>query len=276
MKKVILFHKDLPRVNKATISIVEKLSKYFSVTKVTDPQKITKGYELLVAVGGDGTIMRGARAAAPLNIPILGVNMGKLGFMSEITEKQFGSAIKKFMSCDHHVDERMMISATIKRSGKVIKRTIALNDIVVSKNGIARLIGFSLSVDGKMVRDHKADGIIISTPTGSTAYNLSAGGPIVDPIYPLFIISAICPHSLSDRPIVIGARRDLELVQVSVKITRMPGDGGSVLLTADGQEVIPLKDNDEIIIEEAPFKTKFIRLKRYDFYKVLREKLGWA
>lgn len=275
MKKAILFHNDLPRVNKAVVAISKQLSKYYSVTKVIDPKKITKGYDMLVAVGGDGTVMRGARSAAPLNIPILGVNMGKLGFMSEITEKQFGLALKKIISCDHHMDERMMISATIKRAGKAIKKTYALNDIVVSKNGIARLIGFSLSVDGQMIRDHKADGIIISTPTGSTAYNLSAGGPIVNPVYPLFIISAICPHSLSDRPLVIGARRDLELVRISIKVTRMPGDGGSVLLTADGQEVVPLKDKDEVIIEEAPFKTKFIRIKRYDFFKVLREKLGW-
>ena len=176
----------------------------------------------------------------------------------------------------YELDERMMISAEIFRKNRKFAQRIALNDVVISKSGIARLIKFNVRIDGEVVREHKADGIIISTPTGSTAYNVSVGGPIVYPIYPMFIISAICPHSMSDRPLVVSARRDLELVEVEINIEQMPGEGGGVLLTADGQEVMTLKAGDRIKFKEAPFKTKFIRLKKYNFFKVLREKLGWV
>jgi NAD+ kinase len=170
----------------------------------------------------------------------------------------------------------MMIRAEIVRGGRRIGSAAALNDVVISKSGIARLIKFSVFVDGELMREHNADGIIVATPTGSTAYNVSVGGPIVYPIYPMFIVSAICPHSMSDRPLVIPARKDLELMEIRIKLLKTPGEGGGVLLTADGQEVIPLKAGDEIVFREAPFKAKFVRLKRYDFFKVLREKLNWT
>ncbi len=231
---------------------------------------------MIIAVGGDGPILRLARSASPSGIPILRVTLGKIGFLSEVRLKETASAISKILSGNYKMDERMMIRAEIFRGGRKIGSAVALNDVVISKSGIARLIEFSVFIDGELMRQHNADGIIISTPTGSTAYNVSVGGPIVYPIYPMFIISAICPHSMSDRPLVIPARRDLELVEVKVKILKTPGEGGKVLLTADGQDVIPLKADDEIVLKEAPFKTKFIRLKRYNFFKVLRKKLNWA
>jgi len=230
----------------------------------------------MIAVGGDGTILRGARDAALVGLPILGVNLGKIGFLSEIKLNEVNSAMSKILSGRYELDERMMIQAELYRKGKKMASGVALNDFVISKSGIARLIKFSVSVDGEVIREHNADGIIISTPTGSTAYNISVGGPIVYPIYPLFIVSAICPHSMSDRPLVISARRDLKLVEIKVIIKEMPGQGGGVLMTADGQKVIPLKANDEVVFKEAPFKTKFIRLRKFHFFMVLREKLNWT
>jgi NAD+ kinase len=276
MEKVVLFYKRDKKITAAARTIQKILKKKFKVTLLESHSKLKRKYDLMVAVGGDGTILKGARAASPSGIPILGVNLGKIGFLSEIRLNETAAAISKILSGSYKMDERMMIKAEIFRGGRKIGSTAALNDIVISKSGIARLIRFSVSIDGELMRQHNADGVIISTPTGSTAYNVSVGGPIVYPIYPMFIISAICPHSMSDRPLVIPARRDLQLVEIKVRILQTPGEGGGVLLTADGQEVIPLKAEDEIVLREAPFKTKFIRLKRYNFFKVLRKKLNWA
>lgn len=276
MEKVVLFYKKDPKITAATITIQKALRKRYKVTLMESHLKCKGKYDLMVAVGGDGTILRGARTASPAGIPILGVNLGRIGFLSEIKLNGINVAISKVFSGRYKLDERMMLKAEIFRGKKRIASTAALNDIVISKSGIARLVKFSVFVDGELMRQHNADGIIVSTPTGSTAYNVSVGGPIVYPIYPMFIVSAICPHSMSDRPLVIPARRDLQLVEIKIKILQTPGEGGQVLLTSDGQEVVPLKAEDEIIIKEAPFKAKFIRLKGYNFFKVLREKLNWV
>lgn len=277
MQRVVIFYKKEDNRTAAAASRVRSLIKRkCSVRMLESSSRLQGQYDLMIAVGGDGTILRAARVAAPLGLPILGVNLGKIGFLSEIKLGDVRRAFAKILSQDYEVDERMMIEAKVVRRGRKIAVASALNDMVISKNGIARLIGFSVHLDGEKIRDHTADGLIVSTPTGSTAYNVSVGGPIVYPIYPMFIISAICPHSMSDRPLVIPARHDLELVRVTVKILKMPGQGGEVLLTADGQRTIRLKLNDELVFTEAPYKTIFIRLKKYNFFRVVREKLNWV
>jgi len=275
MEHVVLFYKKEKKIIGAAKAAAKILKRKCIVTMHESTKKLTKKYDMMVAVGGDGTILRGARNAAKLGIPIIGINLGKIGFLSEIKQKEAASAISRVLSGKYEIDERMMVRAQIFRGKKKIGDTIALNDIVISKSGIARLIKFTMSVDGEMVRDHNADGVIISTPTGSTAYNLSVGGPIVYPIHPMFIISTICPYNMSDRSLVIAARRDLRLVELSIKINSTPGQGGGVLLTSDGQDVFRLKAGDEVMFTEAPYKTKFIRLKKYHFFRVLREKLNW-
>ena len=277
MEKAVIFYKKEDKKIASAAKAIEKALKRKYMTSLLESHSKLKGkFDLMVAVGGDGTILRAAREAAPAGIPILGVNLGKLGFLSEIKLGEIDSAISKVVSGKYELDERMMIKAQLWRAKKKVAEAVALNDFVISKSGIARLIKFSISIDGEDIREHNADGIIISTPTGSTAYNISVGGPIVYPIYPLFIISAICPHSMSDRPLVISARRDLKLVDIKVIIKEMPGQGGGVLMTSDGQHAIPLKAKDEIIFREAPYKTKFIRLKKYRFFRILKEKLGWS
>jgi NAD+ kinase len=220
-------------------------------------------------------MLRAARVASQKDIPVFGVNMGRFGFLSEVKPDTAIKVLPKVLEGHYKLDERMMVQANVFRGSKKAGQTFALNDIVITKAGIARLIRFNVYVDGMLVRTHNADGIIISTPTGSTAYNISVGGPIVYPTTPTFIISPICPHSMSDRPIVMSARKDQELVKVEVKIDKSPGELGTVLLTADGQQVIKLKEKDRIVFSEAPIRTKFIRLKEYDFFKVLRSKLKW-
>jgi len=276
MYKVVLFYKKQDKnIASAAKKIQNILRGKCSVVLLESQSRLNGRFDLMIAVGGDGTILRGARAASPYGIPILGVNLGKIGFLSEIRLNEVGSSVSKVLKGNYELDERMMIRAEIFRKKRKIASMAALNDIVISKSGIARLIKFTMSVDGEVVRDHNADGIIISTPTGSTAYNLSVGGPIVYPIHPMFIISAICPYNMSDRSLVIAARRDLRLVEISIRINKTQGEGGGVLMTADGQEVVQLKSDDEIVFREAPYKTKFIRLKKYHFFRVLKEKLNW-
>ena len=276
MYKVVLFYKKQDKnIASAAKKIQNILRGKCSVVLLESQSRLNGRFDLMIAVGGDGTILRGARAASPYGIPILGVNLGKIGFLSEIRLNEVGSSVSKVLKGNYELDERMMIRAEIFRKKRKIASMAALNDIVISKSGIARLIKFTMSVDGEVVRDHNADGIIISTPTGSTAYNLSVGGPIVYPIHPMFIISAICPYNMSDRSLVIAARRDLRLVEISIRINKTQGEGGGVLMTADGQEVVQLKSDDEIVFREAPYKTKFIRLTKYRFFRVLKEKLNW-
>jgi len=276
MEKAVLFYKKTPIITKEAMKIYGLLKKCYRVDLLESKAKIRGTYDLMVALGGDGTILRGARVAAPKGIPILGVNLGKKGFLSEIHPRGISSAISKVLRYDYDLDERMMVCAELRRGSRKIAESLALNDFVISKSGIARLIKFTVYVDNEPVRQHNADGIIISTPTGSTAYNVSAGGPLVYPMHPMFIITAICPHSMSDRPIVIAARRDRDLVEVKVTIDEMPGEKGGVLLTADGQDFIELKKGDEIVFRESPYMTKFIRLKRFNFFRVLREKMNWS
>lgn len=278
MKNIIVFYKPEKKITAAAKKIHDFLKhKGCKVKMISDKEKAkAKEYgDVLIAVGGDGTMLRAARIASQTDVPVFGVNMGRFGFLSEVRPDDAIKVLPKVLAGEYKLDERMMIQAEVIRGSKKVGHTFALNDIVISKSGIARLIRFSVYVNKMLVRTHNADGIIVSTPTGSTAYNISVGGPIVYPTHPMFIISAICPHSMSDRPIVLSARRDKELVKVAIDIEKSPGEFGEVLLTADGQNVIKLKENDKIVFTEAPFRTKFIRLKEYDFFKVLRSKLKW-
>ena len=280
MHKIIVFYKRSKKITFAAKKIMNFLKKKkYSVKLVSDNLKVSakdiKNVDVLISVGGDGTMIRASRLAAKADVPVFGVNLGRFGFLSEVKLNGAIKVLPKVLSGNYKLDERMMIQAIVFRGKKQIGKTYALNDVVISKSGIARLIRFSVHIDKMLVRNHNADGLIVSTPTGSTAYNISVGGPIVYPTHPMFIISAICPHSMSDRPLVLSARREKKLVEVTVNIDKSPGNMGQVLLTADGQQIIKLKEDDRIVFTEAPFHTKFIRLKEYDFFKVLRSKLKW-
>ena len=212
--------------------------------------------KFVLTFGGDGTILRAARILAKSKLPILGVHMGGLGFLSEIELHELSEALDQVRKGKFTIDERTMIEAVV--GGKKIS---ALNDIVISKSGIARVVKLEI----KGIAEYTADGIIFSSATGSTAYNLSTGGPILTPQSQSMVISAICPHSINTRPIVIEN-------SVTVILNR----GKEVILTADGQEVVPLHERQKIHIQKSKFKTRFIRLKEYNFFDRIKEAFGFG
>ena len=223
--------------------------------------------ECVIVLGGDGTILRVARFVCKHNIPILGINMGNLGFMAEIDKKNLESSIQKFMSGDYKIEKRSMIYASVERDGEIIGKCNALNDIVISCSRYKRMIELDIYIDNIKVDNYWADGVIASTPTGSTAYSLSAGGPIVDPSLGVTVLTPICPHTLSTRSIIMPIEKQLK-IQLKGKAKR-----GSIL-TIDGQDGFDLQYGDIIKICESRYKISFIRIKNRSFYTVLKKKMS--
>jgi NAD+ kinase len=205
----------------------------------------------VITLGGDGTILRAARLLAGKGIPILGVHLGGLGFLAEIELRELGEALEKIKKGKFKLDERAMIEAVAGG-----RKLTALNDIVISNSGIARVI--RLEIEG--VAEYISDGLIFSTATGSTAYNLSAGGPLLAPQARSMVIAAICQHSISTRPLVVE-------MPVTVVLTR----GKKALLTADGQQMTALREGQKILIQRSKLKTRFIRIKEYDFFQRVKQ-----
>ncbi|MDK2823241.1 MAG: kinase [Clostridia bacterium] len=221
--------------------------------------------DIVLVLGGDGTFLRAARYIAGYKIPILGVNLGYLGFLTEIEVGEIYFYLEKMLNGDFYIEERMMLSGQVKRNNKWIGKFNALNDFVINKGSFARLITLDTFLGDEFVASYSADGIIISTPTGSTAYSLSAGGPIVHPVLDVCIITPICPHSLYARPIVIPPEKIVKVLIRAVKAEAM--------LTVDGQYGFKLENQDEVWIEKADYVTRLIRVKGRKFFQVMREKL---
>lgn len=226
---------------------------------------LTSLCEGILVLGGDGTLLHSARLAASSGLPLCGFNLGQLGFLTEIELKDIKLALEKLIHCEYEIEERMMIQATVIREGTQIAQFYGVNDAVITKGAFARLIRLKTYVNNGFVDTYPADGLIISTPTGSTAYSLSAGGPIVMPDVELMIITPICPHTLTSRPIIIDKE---SVVRVELQSTQ-----AEVMLTIDGQSGLQLRPFDEIIIHRAPFNARFMKLLRKSFYEILRKKL---
>lgn len=220
--------------------------------------------QCVLTLGGDGTILRAARCFAPQNTPVLGINMGTLGFLTEVEVSELDTAIDKLINGTFWIETRMMLQTEVKRKGQIIKDFSGLNDIVINKGPLARLITLQIFIDEEFVTTYKADGVIISSPTGSTAYSLSAGGPIVYPELEVAILTPICPHTLGARPIVLPSYKT-----VTVRVINQ----AESMLTIDGQNGFPLHKEDEIIIAKASHHVKMIRIKEKRFFDVLREKI---
>jgi len=227
--------------------------------------------DVLVVFGGDGTILRTARQAAARGTPILGVNLGAFGFLAEVGDADVRGALLRLLGGDYHLDERMMLRATVRRGGSAVREFLALNDIVVTKGSYARLLRLRTFVNGAHLATHLADGMIVASPTGSTAYSLSAGGPIVHPNVDVIVLTPICAHTLTARAVVMSAG-DTVAVRVDPVGTPPPPP----ILTVDGQEGFSLASDDEVCVERSPDRTRLIRLGRGDFYTVLRTKLWWG
>jgi NAD+ kinase len=223
---------------------------------------------LLIVLGGDGTLLSAARLAAERKVPILAVNLGGLGFLSTVSQDELYSILEEIFSGKHRVSERVMLESEIVRAGAVIRKQIALNDAVLNKAALARIMDLELRVDGEYVTTYKADGLILSTPTGSTAYSLAAGGPIVYPIVEAFVVTPICPHTLTNRPLVIP---DSATIEVDFK-----AEDDAVFLTLDGQVGIELMRGDHIRVRKAAEKLLLVRPAKKTYYQILRSKLKWG
>lgn len=229
---------------------------------------MAKAVDAIVVLGGDGTLLSVARTAAPYKTPILGVNLGTLGFLTEVPRKQFAEAIEHVASGRYRIVERMMLRCRLLRNKKEIDVRDVLNDVVINKSAIARILDLGLYVQNQLVQLYQSDGLIVSTPTGSTAYSLAAGGPIVSPAVDAMVVTPICPHSLINRPLVVSSRMALT-VELKTKAQ-------SVFLTLDGQEGYSLEYGDRVEIKKSRHKTRLIRAFGRNHYDVLRDKLNWG
>lgn len=224
--------------------------------------------DLAVVAGGDGTLLSVARSAAPLEIPILGINLGSLGFLTELQPEELFEGLATVFDGRFRIDERQTLRVRHVRQGRVQQEYAVLNDAVIGKSALARMITIDLRVDREEVATYTSDGLIIASPTGSTAYSLSAGGPILDPRMSAFVIAPICPHTMTYRPLVVPGT---VLVEASLRST-----GEAVYLTLDGQIGIPLESGDVLTVDRHPHPVRLVRVSDHGFFEVLRRKLRWG
>jgi len=282
MKKIGIIAKNIPEAQKAAKKLAAWLelhgkkvfidSNTAAAIKVNgyDQGSIPSLVEMLIVLGGDGTLLSASRlvADAHRDVPIFGVNLGSLGFMAEVSLDELYDNLEKAIAGKLGTEDRIMLTASVLRDGKRLTRYRVLNDAVINKGALARMMELKVSVDDGHLTTLRADGLIIATPTGSTAYSLSAGGPIVHPTLHCFVITPICPHTLSNRPIAVP-----DNVVVTVCLTSPSED---VLLTLDGQIGFALMPNDVVEIKKSRFKMKLIKHPTKSYYEILRTKLKWG
>ena len=282
MKKFGIIAKDISSAQKAAKKLVvwlESRGKKVFLDKETAAAIKTTGYdreaipalvEMIIVLGGDGTLLAAARlvADAHTDVPIFGVNLGSLGFMAELSMDELYGNLEKAIAGRLETEDRMMLTARVIRDGKRIAQYRVLNDAVINKGALARMMELKVSVNDGHLTTLRADGLIVATPTGSTAYSLSAGGPIIHPTIHCFVLTPICPHTLSNRPIALP-----DTVVVTVRLTSPSED---VLLTLDGQAGFSLEPNDIVEIRKSRFKMKLIKHPTKSYYEILRTKLKWG
>lgn len=218
-----------------------------------------------IVLGGDGALLHFARFLYPQGTPIFGINLGHLGLLTEFGVEQIPDVVRLFHEGRYTLEERLMVIAEIKRGERVLEPLVALNDIVVAKGALSRMLRLRTSIDDQLVVDYPSDGLIISSPTGSTAYSLSAGGPIVSPTLSALVVTPICANSVFAKPLVVGGSS-----QIDVAFSVPPKDA---MLTADGQVGVPLEPDDLIRFKAAPAPTRFVRFKKHGFYEALRDRV---
>jgi NAD+ kinase len=228
---------------------------------------LAREVDLIVVLGGDGTLLSVARRAAA-RVPILGVNMGELGFLTEVAEEEAMQMLRRVLAGDYDIDRRMTLGAVLERGGRTRQRFRALNDVVVSNGALARIVRCSVTVDGLAFTTYRADGLIVATPTGSTAYSLSVGGPIVEPTIEVLLVSPISPHTLSHRPVVL---RPQAVLRIEIEAGQQ-----DAILTVDGQEGTPLAGGDVVVVRRGREPVSLVCSPARTHYDVLHSKLGWG
>ena len=225
--------------------------------------------DLVIVVGGDGSLLGAARELAKSNVPILGVNRGRLGFLTDISPNELEEKITEVLAGHYIQERRFLLDVHVKRNGEPIGFGSALNDIVLHPGKSTRMIGFDLFIEGQFVYSQRSDGLIVSTPTGSTAYSLSAGGPLLHPKLDAIALVPMFPHTLSSRPIVVDGKSE-------IKIVISEGNEIYPQVSCDGQHHLPVAPGDAINITKKPQKVRLIHPVKHNFYEICREKLGWA
>jgi len=250
------------------VYVEKELGKKIRHPNSIDRTDIPKLVDVILVFGGDGTFLGVAREACKYGTPILGINLGGLGFLTEVTIEELYPMMERIIDGDYEVEDRQMLITSIRRGKKNIGTYEVLNDVVINKGALARIIDLAIYIEDSHVTTYKADGIILATPTGSTAYSLSAGGPIVHPGIPVTIITPICPHTLTNRPLVVSSE-----MKVEIKVTTQEPD---TYLTLDGQIGVRLKTGDLIEVKRTDTSVKLIKSPFRDFFSILKTKLMWG
>ena len=248
--------------DRATGGLVDQPQEVYSKAQI--PSLV----DVIIVLGGDGTLLSIARLVGSNNIPIIGVNLGSLGFLTEITLDEMYTSLEQVYQQDFTTSQRLLLTACVSREGERIAEYSALNDVVVTKSALARVIDLETCINGQYVTTYKADGLIIGTPTGSTAYNLSAGGPVIYPEMQALVMTPICPHTLTNRPTVIP---DTSELQVTLK-----SENEDVFLTLDGQVGFALRYQDVVHLKKADYMIRLVRPSERNYFEVLRRKLKWG
>lgn len=249
-------------LDKETASLLESAEKSLSRNEM--PSQV----DLLVVLGGDGTLLAAARALNRKPVPILAVNLGGLGFLTVITREELYPTLELVLAGNFKTERRVQIEGELVRADEVISSFLALNDVVLNKGAIARILDFDVLVNGRFISTYKSDGLIVSTPTGSTAYSLAAGGPIVTPAVEAFVVTPICAHTLTNRPLVLP---DSVQIEVVVKSQREVA-----YLTVDGQMGIATHSDDAVRLKKASSCVEIIQPPNKDYFEILRQKLKWG
>ncbi|MBF0158987.1 MAG: NAD(+)/NADH kinase [Magnetococcales bacterium] len=238
------------------------------LVRVAAQDHLADGQDLVVVIGGDGTFIAAARAVGERSVPLLGINMGRLGFLTEVPVEAMLATMAQVLSGHYAIEQRTMLCATVYRHGAQVLSRHVLNDIVAHKGALARMVEYAVSIDGQFVFSSRSDGLIVATPTGSTAYALSSGGPIIYPALDVILLAPICPHTLSNRPIVVPGQGVITLEMVS--------DHNDRLLTLDGQVGFPLEEGDRIQIQRCDQRLSLLHAPDRNYYDILRNKLHWG
>ncbi len=269
--KVLLFGNKRKAKIKETITELETWLKRNIETVTYDLAEEVKGPfsgDMAIALGGDGTFLRVSRYISPYEIPVLGVHLGTFGFLSELTPGDMYPHIERVLKGQYNITNRILLRCQLTRKEEMIRESLGVNDVVISRASLSRLIHIKLFIDGEWVTTYGCDGLILSTPMGSTAHSLAAGGPLLSPEMEAFIISPICPHTLTNRPIVVSGTSVIEM--------EPSAEGAEMGLTVDGQIYERLVDGDRIRVERAGVRLRVVDTGIRSFYEVLREKLGWG
>jgi NAD+ kinase len=284
VKKIGIFCKQKPNID---VKIVSELTQWLESRNYTvyiepniadligkkpsiSKDEVASNSDLVIVFGGDGTLLNVANIAHPHEVPILGVNLGSLGFLTETTMENFYTTLEQVLNGKCEIENRMLLNAGVLRDEKKIEDFNVLNDIVINKGALARIVNLEVFVDGQYMTSYRADGLIIASPTGSTAYSLSAGGPIIHPSMRALVLSPICPFALTNRPIVIP-----DSATIKVQLTTRNEDE-DVRVTLDGQTGYSMKSGDILEVKKADIPVKLVQTPGKNYYQLLRKKLHWG